>query len=145
MTSPHHLLAVLMCASMLLTGCVPDAVPQDAPAPLSVDASGVVEPGLVRWGPSDTEAVGTVVYRRDQGGFFALADIAPSGARAQQDAPRIIAVLVHPDGTPVTEGLGYLVGTYCRIIGTTVEASGTAFTAPLLSFDTYHVLRRPGP
>ncbi len=111
------------------------------PEPLSIDASGTVTPGLIRRSASDAEAVGTVVYRRDQGGFFAVTNIT-TAATSPSDI-RILAILVHEDGTLRREDLAPLVGVYCRFIGSVVQTESPTFTAPLLSFDTVHILSRP--
>lgn len=135
------LLIVALAMAFVLGGCSDARVSDSAEAPRPV-ASRASSPGLVILRGSEAEAVGTVVYRRDQGGFFAVTDIAPGG-ETDGSKPRLLAVLVHEDGQPRVEDLAPLVGSYCRLMGSIVETDSSTFTAPMLSFDTYHILDRP--
>lgn len=135
------LLIVALVAAVVSGGCSGADVSSDAQA-TRPDASMSSEPGLVVLGDSEAEAVGTVVYRRDQGGFFAVTDI-PPGGEGDGSKPRLLAVLVHEDGQPRVDDLAPLVGSYCRLMGSIVETDSSTFTAPMLSFDTYHILDTP--
>lgn len=137
---PRMAVVVLCVASVLAaTGCSPRGVSRsESPVPASRDSASIPSPGLVRTSDQDAEAVGTLVYRRDQGGFFAVSDIVPDAEPSRN--PRLLAILVNEDGTRRREDLAPLVGRYCRFIGSIVETEATTFTAPLLRFDTYHML-----
>lgn len=136
-----HLIVVFALA-VALGGCSDAGVSGGGDEAPQQDASRMSPPGLARLRGPEAEAVGTVVYRRDQGGFFALTDISPD-KQGDGPAPRILAVLVHEDGKPRVDDLAPLVGSYCRLMGSIVETGTSTFTAPMLSFDTYHILERP--
>lgn len=135
------LLMIALTMAFALGGCSGAGV-SDRAEPQPPVASRASSPGLVILKDSEAEAVGTVVYRRDQGGFFAVTDIPPGGEGAGSK-PRLLAVLVHEDGQPRVEDLAPLVGSYCRLMGSIVETDASTFTAPMLAFDTYHILDRP--
>lgn len=138
----RHLALAALLIALVLGGCsaVDDGSVTRADGSVG-RTSQEPEPGLVRLSNSEAEAMGTVVYRRDQGGFFAVADI--SHDASTKPNPRILAVLVNEDGTPRVSDLAPLVGSYCRFIGSVLETQATTFTAPMLTFETYHILARP--
>lgn len=132
---------VALAMAVALSGC--SSAGDSGQAETSrTDASRSSSPGLVILQDSEAEAVGTVVYRRDQGGFFAVTDILP-GREGTGRQPRLLAVLVHENGQPRVDDLAPLVGSYCRLVGSIVETDTSTFTAPMLAFDTYHILDRP--
>lgn len=135
------LLIVVLAMAVALGGCS-DPNGSSLTEPPRTDASQASSPGLVILKDSEAEAVGTVVYRRDQGGFFAVTDISPD-SEGHDPEPRLLAVLVHENGQPRVDDLAPLVGSYCRLMGSIVEPDSSTFTAPMLAFDTYHILDRP--
>ena len=136
---------VALLALVVLAGCSGAAERSADSRPATIDSSGTPAPGITRMSQetSETEVVGTVIYRREQGGYFAVADLVPGG---EVDAnARILAILVHGDGSMRGEDVAPLVGAYCRFIGSTVESSSPTYSAPLLTFNTYHILSLPEP
>ncbi|MDZ4169002.1 MAG: hypothetical protein U1E26_05050 [Coriobacteriia bacterium] len=144
--NPHRVIMAAAVACVLMApGCAPPPEdPVTTGVPAGRQAESVSRPGLTRTGDqNEATAVGTLVFRRDQGGFFGLADMTPS-QEPSTDA-RILVVLVQEDGNRSAPDLAPLVGAYCAFSGT-LRTETTLTPIPELVFDSYRVLVPvPGP
>ncbi len=143
-------LAILI-ATASSTGCENGAeksVVAPAPSSLTSRSSSTPSPSLTTPSPSLTYedgrgraiAIGTLVYRRDRGGFFAVADLVP-GAEPSP-AARLIAVLVNPDGSRDAPDLISLVGSYCTFRGA-IRDETSASAVPELVLESYAIVATP--
>ncbi len=130
---------------LLLTGCGASDGPEESLRPptsgVPSNTTSTPPPALTRHDEQgDATAVGTLVYRRDQGGFFAVTDLV-SGRAPSTDA-RLLAVLVQPDGSRAAPDLVPLVGAYCSFRGTLRMETSTS-APPELVVESYRVISTP--
>lgn len=129
---------VLLACALLLTGCAgTETESGELPTVPQRLESGIPAPGVTRDSNGQVTAVGTVVYRRDQGGFFAVADIEP-GELPSAD-PRIVAIIVNEAGGRDLSELSTLVGAYCGFTGTLHAETATDTPSPEIAYVTYRV------
>jgi len=137
----------LICATVLIvvSGCADagqDPATRGSAGLRSRDMTGgLTAPSLTKVGKTGATAVGTVVYRRDQGGFFGIADLVPGDE--PDPSASIIAILVQSDGGREGADLGPLVGAYCAFTGTLREEAATSTPAPELIVESYRILNIP--
>lgn len=95
-------------------------------------------PGLTRGEGDRATAIGTLVFKRTKGGFFALVD-ASAGTTVSPDA-RVVAVILDSDGSRGGPELAPLVGAYVEFEGTLLK--GTPPEGQFqLGTDSYRILK----
>ncbi len=139
------LLAASVVLPLLFAGCSSRGGSGQPSAPPTTvvpsDTTSTPSPALTRHDAhGSATAVGTLVYRRDQGGFFAVTDLVP-GHAPSTDA-RLLAVLVQPDGSRAAPDLVPLVGAYCSFTGT-LRTETSISALPELVVESYRVISTP--
>lgn len=134
----------VVVSCVLLAGCARHAgtTGQGASPVRSRETSaGIPFPSLTRLGVKQAQAVGMVVFRREQHGYFALADIVPG--EAPDPSAKLISILVQPDGSRRGNDLVPLVGAYCAFSGKLRDQSPTSSPTPELIVESYRILSVP--
>lgn len=127
-----------LAAVLLVAGCSRNAPAGDEiPSRPERLETGIPAPGLTRSSSGEVTAVGTLVYRRDEGGFFAVADIRP-GEKPAPNA-RIVAILTDDTGDRALTELATLVGAYCGFTGTLRSQTSTLAASPEVTYVRYRV------
>jgi hypothetical protein len=124
---------VSIAAALMLVGC-------NRPGPSTQPGAdeSLPGPGLTRGEGDSATAIGTLVYKRAKGGYFALVD-ASAGTTVAPDA-RVVAVILDSDGGRGGSELAPLVGAYVEFEGTLLK--GTPPEGQLqLGTDSYRILK----
>lgn len=135
MTRPvRFAVAIMLIATITVAGCSPKR--DDSPTS-SQSESTVSSPGMHSGENGRSIAVGLLAYN-NPGGFYAVIEGRPG--EAIPDPPKVVAIIVQPNGTTASSDLAELVGAYVEFTGAVVEDNDERVSAPRLAAESYRIL-----
>lgn len=140
---PAVLLIAIGTISLSLAGCripsVTNRRADDSSRSAETTADGLPMPGLTKLSSTRTAAVGTLVWRSLEGGFFAVVDAQPGDVIAG-DEP-LVAVVLQPEGTSPAD-LEPLLGSYMQFTGVVSDGVNTRMAGTEIVAESYRILKR---